>query len=361
MLTYSGIILLLVFSGISLVTGKRLVCYYSNWAQYRVGLGRFTTDNVDPYLCTHVIYAYAKLNGNQLAPIELNDEMYYQRMINLKSRNPNLKVLLAVGGWGVGSKAFTKVSSQTSNRIEFTHNAIQYLRKHNFDGLDFHWMYPTSKGSPAGDKYDFAELIARLISQLLLIFYINDRNLDFITMMTYDFHGAWEKNTGHNSPLFQRLNEKPPQSYSNVNWAARYWTSKGIPPSKLNIGIPTFGRGFTLASRMIYGPSAPAIGPSPGGIYTREPGYLAYYEVCKLIQKGGHVYRMNDAQVPYVVIGNQWVGYDDIKSVINKANYVQIGGYGGVGVWTLALDDFSGSCGSGKYPLISAIKNAFRN
>ena len=50
------------------------MCYYTNWSQYRPGDGRFVPENVDPFLCTHVIYAFAKLSGNHLAPFEWNDD-----------------------------------------------------------------------------------------------------------------------------------------------------------------------------------------------------------------------------------------------------------------------------------------------
>ena len=50
------------------------VCYYTNWSQYRPADGRFTAKDVDPTLCSHIIYAYAKLVGNQISPTEWNDE-----------------------------------------------------------------------------------------------------------------------------------------------------------------------------------------------------------------------------------------------------------------------------------------------
>ena len=52
----------------------RIVCYYTNWAQYRQGRGKFFPENVDPNLCTHGIYSFAKLNGNKLHPFEWNDD-----------------------------------------------------------------------------------------------------------------------------------------------------------------------------------------------------------------------------------------------------------------------------------------------
>ena len=84
---------------------KKVVCYYTNWSQYRPGNGKFVPENVDPFLCTHIIYAFAKLNDDSLLEaFEWNDLStewmvgMYDRMIALKKKNKNLKILLAAGG-----------------------------------------------------------------------------------------------------------------------------------------------------------------------------------------------------------------------------------------------------------------------
>lgn len=49
------------------------MCYYTNWAGYRSGDGKFSVDDIDPNLCTHLIYSFAKVQGNGLAMTEGND------------------------------------------------------------------------------------------------------------------------------------------------------------------------------------------------------------------------------------------------------------------------------------------------
>ena len=85
-------------------SNSRIVCYHTNWSQYRPGAQKFFPENIDPSLCTHIIYSFAKFVDYELAAYEWNDENMdwskglYQKTVDLKLRNPNLKVLLAVGG-----------------------------------------------------------------------------------------------------------------------------------------------------------------------------------------------------------------------------------------------------------------------
>jgi len=62
------------------------------------------------------------------------------------------------------------------------------------------------------------------------------------------------------------------------DFAARYWVDGGCPPEKINIGMGTYGRCFTLTDPNNHGLDAPAKGPCTTGQYTGEPGFLAYYE-----------------------------------------------------------------------------------
>lgn len=94
--------------------------------------------------------------------IILDDLLYtyrYERFNKLKQQNPSLKTLLAVGGWNMGSAPFTRMVATDAGRREFATTSLQFLQKHGFDGLDIDWEYPANRGSPAGDRDRFTQLV----------------------------------------------------------------------------------------------------------------------------------------------------------------------------------------------------------
>lgn len=63
-------------------------------------------------------------------------------------------------------------------------------------------------------------------------------------------------------------------------------------------------------------------------------------------------------KVPYAISGDQWIGFDDERSIRNKMKWIKDNGYAGAMVWTVDMDDFTGTfCGGDvKYPLIGAMR-----
>ncbi|XP_051003382.1 chitinase-3-like protein 1 [Acomys russatus] len=357
----------------------KLVCYYTNWSQYREGGGSCFPDAIDRSLCTHIIYSFANISNNEIDTWEWNDVTLYGTLNALKTRNSNLKTLLSVGGWKSGPERFSRMASSTERRSTFIKSVAPFLRAHGFDGLDLSWLYPGPK-----DKQHLTTLIKELKAEfikevqpgrekLLLSAAVSagkvaldsgydiaqiSQHLDFINLMTYDFHGTWNQATGHHSPLFRGQADSSSDRFNNVDYAVGYMLKLGAPASKLMMGIPTFGKSFTLGSSETR-VGAPASGPGLPGRYTKEKGILAYYEICDFLS-GADLHRIVDQQVPYATKGNQWVGYDDQESVINKVQYLKRQQLGGAMVWALDLDDFRGSfCGQKKrFPLTNAIKEA---
>jgi len=182
--------------------------------------------------------------------------------------------------------------------------------------------------------------------------------LDFINVMTYDFHGAWEKGAGHNSPLYAAPTDTGVIADYNIDTAIKFYISQGADPQKLNLGLATYGRNFELSDPSNHDVGAPIKGAGPAGVETREKGFNSYYEICEKLKAGAQVIRDPTQQVPYAVKGNEWIGFDDEQSLRNKVDYARANGLGGIMFWALDLDDFKGqSCGKGPYPLMNAAKD----
>ena len=289
-----------------------MVCYYSNWAVYRPGLAKFTPQNINPFLCSHLIYAFAGFNKKwEMKPFDAYNDIEqgnYKKFVGLKQYNPALKTMVAVGGWNEGSKRFTEMVEDPGNRQAFVRSSVKFCRTHGFDGLDLDWEYPTFRdGGRPEDREGYALLIKELREafdaektngkeRLLLSVavpagkdYIDQgfdvktisKYVDFLNILTYDYHTAFEPTTNHHAPLKARSDVKEwDDEYTlNVDWTVNYYLQKGAPANKLILGIPTYGRSYTLTSADDTDLDAPADGPGEQGEATREKGYLAYYEV----------------------------------------------------------------------------------
>lgn len=168
---------------------------------------------------------------------------------------------------------------------------------------------------------------------------------DFVNLMSYDLHGGWESVTGIHAALFRGPRD---QSTGNVDDSVNLLLGKGIARNKLIMGIPAYGNAFNLANPGNNGVGAPASGA----------GSLKYFEICQRLNAGSLSEQWEaDQQVPYAFGGSFWIGYDNIRSVIEKANYINNHDLGGSMWWALDTDDHSNSCGRGRYPLISTVYN----
>ena len=389
----------------------RVFCYYTNWSYRRPGMGQFTPEDMDANMCTHIVFAFATIKDNKIAASEDTDvgdaftEGTYDRIMRLKETNPKLKVLLAVGGWAFGSEPFRELTSNLfrmvclindneylyiNNVTNFNHyndlfqngfvyDAIGFLRENGFDGLDIDWEYPRGPD----DRASFVSLIKELRlafegeaessdnEKLLLTAAVPAsfeaiaagydvpelaKYLDYINVMTYDFHGQWETRVGHNSPLFPLNSASSFQKKLTVDYSAKEWVRQGAPLEKLIIGMPVYGRTFTLSDPAKFDIGAEAEGGGEAGRYTGESGFLSYYEICDFLhQDNTTLVWDNEQQVPFAYRGDQWVGFDDERSLRTKVAWLKTEGFGGIMIWSVDLDDFRGYCGTGKYPLTKAM------
>lgn len=124
----------------------KIVCYFTNWALYRAEGGKYTPENIDPNLCTHIVYGFASLDSKDLVikPYDPQTDIkndFFGKVTAYRAKG--IKVLIAIGGWNdsAGDK-YSRLVNNQSARKKFIKHALAFIEKHNFDGLDLDWEYP---------------------------------------------------------------------------------------------------------------------------------------------------------------------------------------------------------------------------
>ncbi|KAM3962177.1 chitinase-3-like protein 1 [Aphomia sociella] len=386
-------VLLLIYISANYVTSseKIVICYYGTWATYRNGLGKFDVEDINTDLCTHLVYTFVGINNEgtvtSLDPwLDLSDNYgrdNFRKFTALKLRKPNLKTLLAVGGWNEGSAKYSVMAANPSMRQNFIQSALKMIQDHGFDGFDVDWEYPNRRDTVNGqaDVDNFTQLLRELreefdkhgllltaavasVKEMASVSYdipAISQYLDIISVMAYDMYGAWDAVTGHNAPLHKGEGDEgvAKETLYTVDVALNYWLKQGCPREKLVLGMPLYGRTFTLANPNVNSVRAPASGAGIAGPYTATNGYMGYNEFCiRFLSESWDIRYDSLAKVPYAVQGSNWLSFDNAESLVKKVEYGQNLSIAGVMVWSIETDDFHGVCGDGDYPLLRAINNA---
>lgn len=143
----------------------------------------------------------------------------------------------------------------------------------------------------------------------------------------------------------------PNETYTlyNANWSVNYWLSLGFPRDKIVLGLATYGRVFKLRdsqNNRVYSLNSGA--GVKGEVkytlvivfvivlkienfyfflkFTREAGFLSYFEICKNLKNGWNEEWSEDSKVPFAYSSDEWVGFENIKSltlkvILNKKLY----------------------------------------
>jgi len=319
---------------------------------------------MDATLCTHFIFAFAGLKeDNQIKLMDPKDRFVIKDFVNLKRNNSQAKVLISIGGWkdSVDGFTYSNMVSSPENRIVFIESAVRLISKFSLDGLDLDWEYPTQRGGRPQDKINFLilcqeiksvfiskgwELTAAVGAGLEPCYDIPRLStiLNAMHLMTYDYCGLYERKTKHNTP------------FDEVEKTVKDWIGLGADPLKLVLGLALYGHSYSIENEYDNGLGAPVSSFGKPGKFTKENGSLGYNEICLKIKDEGWIVK-DDINGPYAFKENQWVGFDNEKSIKKKASLVNKYNLGGGMVWSIETDDFRGSCHGNKFPLLKAIKH----
>lgn len=300
----------------------------------------------------------------------------WNQLKQLKAKHPGLKVLISLGGW-TWSRGFAH-AARPENRQAFVASCVDAYIKGNlpvtdgaggtgaaagvFDGIDIDWEYPAACGLQCGgpeDTANFTALLAEFRRQLdavrpgLLLTIAAGAGvdkirvtqpgqyaqyLDYINVMTYDFHGAWDPTTNHHSALYATANDPSTGDTKkyNTNDAIQAFLATGVPASKLNVGIGFYGRGWTNVAK------------TNNGLYqsgTAAPGrYEAGIEDWKVLKALNYPgYDDAAAGAHWIYNGTTWWSVDDPANIQRKMSYVKSQSLGGAFSWDFSGDDANGT------------------
>lgn len=108
------------------------------WAAYREGIGAFDYNDIDVSLFTHLIYCFFGFNSDGEITF-LNEELdvgreFVKHFVELKSKNPNCKMMASLGGGAFGSQPFSAIASTPEGRSTLANNTLDFLNQYGFDG-----------------------------------------------------------------------------------------------------------------------------------------------------------------------------------------------------------------------------------
>jgi chitinase len=311
----------------------------------------------------------------------------FNQLRKLKLKHPQLKMLISLGGF-TWSKFFSNAALTAESRRAFARSCIDLYLKGNlpllpdsnaggvgsgagvFDGIDIDWEYPAAEGAAGNvvrpeDTRNFTLLLAELRRQLdalgrrdhrhyLLTAAVPagsdkiaklevgriHRSVDWLNLLTYDFHGPWEA-TGpaqFHSNLFLRPDDPNPVGSPvrvSVDSVVNAYLRGGTPSRKLVIGTPFYGHGWTgVADGGTHGLFQPATAPAD------DPEFGAGTASFRTLESfAGTGFRDPVSRGFWKYDGTTFWAYDDPRTLLDKTDYVRARRLGGVMMWELSLDD----------------------
>jgi len=339
-----ALVVVFLFSGMAAAFSQpgenfNVLAYYSR--------GPEQVDSLPAEKLTHIIFSFCHLKGNKLTIDNQRDTLTIQKLVGLKQRNSDLKVILSLGGWG-GCKTCSDVFSSKKAIREFSRSVLELSRAFKTDGLDLDWEYPAIEGYPGHpykpeDKKNFTTLVQvlrkTLGSRYELSFAVGGfqkaleettdwdpvmKEVDRVNIMSYDLINGYATVTGHHTALYNT----PSQKESTHN-AVEYLTGIGVPRNKIVIGAAFYARVWENVS------------PEKNGLYQTGKFKMGIdFRDFETKLSGFNRYWDETAKAPYAYNPSEklFATYDDRQSIRIKTRYAIDQQLDGIMFWELAHD-----------------------
>jgi chitinase len=358
-------------------SGHVLAGWYAAWS----ARGRnFTVDQIPLDHLTHVFYAFASLDEAGMMvpgdpeldigrvfgpePPGLTYHGHFAQLGLLRAAQPDLRLVVSLGG-GLGAR-FAALAASPEGRQAFIASALAFLDRYGFDGLDLDWEFPG-----IADRENLRLLVAGLRQALgtrwlslsvgataarlgALDLAGMSGDLDAFNLMAYDFHGSWDRQTGHQSALYPDRRDPAvlagwQAGQYNIRDAIQFCLRSGVPARKLLLGCPAYGRAWIVAAEgePDGGPAAgstdgrfrPAGNRKPAG--TWQTGTYDWDDL-RNPERWPAAERHHDPESAaswfFDPDSGLFVSHDDERSVAAKARFVRSWGLGGMSFWHLGAD-----------------------
>ena len=335
--------------------GGEIVGYYASWAAAQ-GYG---PEEIPAERFTQINYAFVTIEDGRAALGDpARDGKNLRGLTDLRKRNPELRIVLSLGGWD-DSACFSDVAASAGSRRDFAQSCGDLLREYGLDGVDLDWEYPVSGGAPGTvhrpqDRENFTRLLQELrrtldrqgrqegkryvltVAGAVSGGYLNSiepqavaETVDHIFLMAYDLHGPWDAYTDFNAPLYTP-SDGPPRYRASVDDGISAWLGRGVPAEKLVLGMPLYGyiyQGVSSRNSGLYQSFGNAKSVPWDGVKSEYLNRSAYRQ-----------FRHGEAEVPYLFGSRSFLSYEDPASIAAKAELARRRGLGGVGFWELSQD-----------------------
>ncbi|KAL4904299.1 hypothetical protein BDW74DRAFT_185624 [Aspergillus multicolor] len=328
-------------------------------------------DDVPVESLTHLYYSFEYIEPDTFKIVPMDDgfngdsdplkEYTFAAVAGLKKRNPDLKVVIAFGGWTFNDNhtmwqpVFSDMVSSSLKRETFIGQLDLFKSRYGFDGVDFNWEHPGAgdRGGHKDDGENFTKLLKRLarfyegtgfeISFTAPTSYWYLRHFDlkassdaanYVNLMAYDLHDIWNSNNPIGSQVLAHTNLTEIDKALDLLWR------NDVDPSKFNMGIGFYGRSYQLADPSCSQPGCLFKGGGSAGPCTGQSEILSYAEIMDIMHENNldPVYDKLNA-VKYITFKqDQWVSFDDQETIQAKIEFANSKGLGGLLIWAVDLD-----------------------